>query len=111
MFVKGCCDNNATIPTNHFSFDEEYYSSNDWFRHKFAKLSQLGREMWIGSSRESGADSTVVRSIVVACKNSAFAIFPGSILVARQSTLQKRRPTKVRETMNDVANPPEILAK
>lgn len=69
------------------------------------------REMWIGSSHESGADSTVARSIVVARKNSAFAIFPGSILVARQSTLQKGRPTNVRETMSDVANPVQILAK
>lgn len=50
-------------------------------------------------------------SIVVVCKNSAFAIFPGSILLARQSTLRKGRPTKVRETMSDVANSPEILAK
>lgn len=49
-------------------------------------------------------------SIVVVCKNSAFAIFPGSILLARQSTLRKGR-TNVRETMSDVANPPEILAK
>lgn len=62
-------------------------------------------------SRESGADSTIVRSIVVVRKNSAFAIFPGSILVARQSTPQRGRPTKVRETMSDVANPPVILAK
>lgn len=50
-------------------------------------------------------------SIVVVCKNSAFAIFLGSILLARQSTLRKGRPTKVRETMSDVANSPEILAK